>query len=245
MSIDLEISSSAKATATVVRRKANRWDLACLAGGLLSVSALLGPAYLVVPGVTALLGLVAFGVAIRSKQSNGSLLFVAVGLLLAAGFGGVGMRFFFEVDPLSEREAKRFAEYWMSRLQANDFPTALMLTVGPSNRPSANTDLKAYLANHRELARSLQLFHEDPVARILHLGIDSEYQYEKTVVLDQRQGEAIFWYQVEYTDFADNRRRARAEIGLHYEFGGPDQASGWWVQRAHLPLGFEFVERPD
>lgn len=170
---------------------------------------------------------------------------VVGGLLLAAGFGGVALRSFADTDPMSEAEARRFVEYWMSRLEVTDLATGLFLTMPPSRRPPPGTDLLAYIRARPELRHSLENFYEAEVVRLLRLGMEPRYTHEKTVAWNPRGRKATFWYLVEYTDSDAKRRRARVEVLLQYELGGPGEASGWWVEKVTLPLGIEFIDGDD
>ena len=247
MSIEIDTSSSQpKRAQPASKRNVNGWAIACTVGGLLSVLVLRHPAFFVIPGLTALAGLVAFALAIRTGQLARAVPFLAVGLLLAAGFSGVAARSMRNVDPLSEKETRRFVEYWMSLLQrGNDMITAFMLTAEPSQRPPAATDLKAYVHDNPILRERYQRFYEDEFVRLLRLGIKPEYKHEKTVLLSKARGKATFWYDIEYDDFAKKRRQARAEVIVNYEFGVANKPSGWWVEIVNLPIGFKFIKRPD
>ena len=247
MTTKLDTSSPpSKPAPPSARRKTNRWAIACVVGGLLSVLALRHPAFLVIPGLTVVIGALALGTAIRSRQTVWAVPLLAVGLLLAAGFGGAAARSMRGTDPVGEAGARQFTEYWMSLLHGGkDMTTAFILMAEPSRRPPPGTDLKAFVQGDADLRQALHRFYEDEFVRLLRMGLEAEYNHEKTVLVNKRRGDATFWYHIEYTDFAGKRRQARAEVVLHYQFGDSDKPSGWWVEIANLPIGFRFIERPD
>ena len=194
----------------------------CLILGLLSFVCTFGPALLVVPVITIVVGL--FALRRYSGLKPVGTTAAKIGMVLAAGFGACGFFLpWFKTTTLGD-EAKKFAKDYMSVVSRGEDLFAIELRKDYVNRLPADMDLREHYAISEAGSRRWEEFRDMQINETLRkMGPEAEWVLERPI-------RVYYSYGLEHAEIvwidATGRTSTRVHMVLDYRIDS--QGNGQW-----------------